>query len=154
MPKIHDNRARSFRAEDSLCLLLARGRLTSHEQFRTRELLSSPVNWSHVLERAYAHGVYPRVYSNLRELGFSGVPDPIRTELKHAYLANAIRNQLLSQELAHLLSQLSDASIPAIPLKGVSLAESLYGDPATRVSTDVDLLVPPPRLDDAIETIR
>ena len=37
MPKIHDNRARSFRAEDSLCLLLARGRLTSHEQFRTRE---------------------------------------------------------------------------------------------------------------------
>src|SRR5499427_6544125 len=152
MPKMHNDC--SFSPEDSLCLLLGRGRLTSYEQVRTRELLSSAVNWSHLLERAYAHGVYPLIYSNLRELGFSGVPDPIRTELKRAYLCNAIRNQLLSQELAHLLSQLGEARIPAIPIKGVSLAESLYGDPASRVSTDIDVLVPPSRLGDAIETIR
>ena|SRR5215469_1834993 len=154
MPKMYDDRSLSFSGEDRLCLLLARGRLTSDEQFRARELLSSPVDWSYVLERAYAHGVYPLVYSNLRELGFPGVPDAIRTELKREYLANAIRNQLLSQELAHLLSQLSDAGIPAIPLKGVSLAESLYGDPAARVSTDVDLFVPARRLNNAIEMIR
>jgi Uncharacterised nucleotidyltransferase len=154
MPKMHDNPSLSFNAEDSLCLLLARGQLTSDEQFRARELLSSPVDWSQVLEKAYVHEVYPLVYSNLRELGFSGVPDAIRTELKCAYLANAIRNQLLSQELAHLLRQLSGARIPAIPLKGVSLAQSLYGDPGNRVSTDIDLLVPPPGLDRAIEIIR
>src|SRR5215469_1388399 len=154
MPKMYDDRSLSFSGEDRLCLLLARGRLTSEEQFRARELLTSPVNWSDVVERAYAHGVYPLVYSNLRELGFDGVPNAIRTELKRAYFANAMCNQLLSQELAHLLRQLSAARIPAIPLKGVSLAESLYGDPATRVSTDIDLLVPPPRRDDAIETIR
>src|SRR5262249_5178307 len=133
MPKMHDSLSESFNPEDSLCLLLARGRLTANEQFHSRELLSSPLDWSHVLERAYAHGVYPLVYSNLRELGFSGAPDAIRTELKRAYLANAIRSQLLSQELARLLSHLSDARIPAIPVKGVSLAESLYGDPASRV---------------------
>src|SRR5262249_2407753 len=125
MLKTHDNPP-----EDRLCLLLARGRLTPDEQFRTRELLSSPINWPQVLEQVYAHGVYPLVYSNLRELGFSGVPDAIRTELKRAHLANTVRNQLLSQELAHLLRQLSDAGIPTIPLKGVFLAESFYGDPA------------------------
>ena len=154
MPKMHDNLSRSFNPEDSLCLLLARGRLTSNEQSRSRELLSSPLDWSHVLERAYTHGVYPLVYSNLRELGFPGVPEAIRTELKRAYLVNAIRSQLLSQELGRLLSQLSDARIPVIPVKGVSLAESLYGDPASRVSTDIDLFVPPAQLDDAIEIIR
>src|SRR5215469_10198685 len=154
MPKMQDNPPVTFDPEDRLCLLLARGKLTSEEQFRTRELLSSPVNWPRVLEQAYAHGVYPLVYSNLRELGFSGVPNAIRTELKRAYLANSVRNQPLSQDLARLLSQLSGARIPAIPVKGVSLAESLYGDPASRVSTDIDLFVPPAQLDDAIETIR
>jgi len=154
MLKMHDNLSLSLNPEDSLCMLLARGRLTAKEQFRSRELLSSPLDWSHVLERAYAHGVYPLVYSNLRELGFSGVPDAIRKELKRAYLANAMRSELLSQELARLLSQFSDARIPAIPVKGVSLAESLYGDPASRVSTDIDLFIPPARLDDAIEIIR
>jgi len=154
MPRMHDDRSLSFPPEDRLCLLLARGRLTPDEQFRTRELLSSPINWPHVLEQACAHGVYPLVYSNLRELGFSGVPDAIRTELKRAYLANSVRSQLLSQELARLLRQLSDAGIPSIPLKGVFLAESLYGDPATRVSTDIDLFVPAARRDRAIEMIR
>lgn len=151
---MHDNRSVSLNPEDSLCLLLARARLTPEEQSEARELLASPVNWPHLVERAYAQGVYPLVYSNLRELGFFGVPDAIGTELKRAYLANAIRNQLLSQELAHLLRRLSDARILAIPLKGIALAESLYGDPATRVSTDIDLLVPPPQRDDAIEIIR
>ena len=74
---MHSNRLISFNTEESLCLLLARGRLTPDDQFRARELLSSPVDWPRVLERAYAHGVYPLVYSNLRELGFAGVPDAI-----------------------------------------------------------------------------
>ena len=151
---MNDNCSPSFTPEASLCLLLAHGRLSPDEQFLARELLSLSVDWSQILDRAYAHGVYPLVYSNLRDLGFSGVPNAIRTELKGACLANAVRSQLLSQELAQLLIRLSDAGIPAIPLKGVALAESLYGDPATRVSTDIDLLVPPPRVDEALELIR
>jgi hypothetical protein len=37
---------------------------------------------------------------------------------------------------------LGDAGIPVIPLKGIALGESLYGDPALRVLTDIDVLVP------------
>ena len=33
-------------------------------------------------------------------------------------------------------------SVPVIPLKGMALAESLYGDAGLRVSSDIDLLVP------------
>ena len=109
---------------------------------RILELLATPLQWPLVLEHAYSHQVYPLLYRSLRELGFPGVPESVQTELKGAYLANAIRNQLLAEELARLLGLLGEAGIPVIPLKGVTLAQSLYGDPAARVCSDIDILVP------------
>jgi hypothetical protein len=48
---------------------------------------------------------------------------------------------------------LGDAGIPAIPLKGIALAESLYGDLALRVCSDLDVLVPPRHAIDAFHII-
>ena len=56
------------------------------------------------MERAYSHQVYPLVYRNLLDLGFPGVPEAVQSELKGLYLANALRNQLLAEELARVLS--------------------------------------------------
>ena len=145
--------SRSLTQEDRFCLLLSRGQFTADERAQAREFLSGPVEWSVLLDRAYAHQVYPLVYRNLRQFGFSAVPHEVQTELKGAYLANALRNQLFSEKLAGLLRVLSDAGISVIPLKGVALAESLYGDPAARVCSDLDLLVPPAHLHRAIEVI-
>jgi Uncharacterised nucleotidyltransferase len=91
--------------------------------------------------------------TNLRQLGFSTVPDVVQNELKGAYPANALRNQLLAEELARLLHLLNDAGIPVFPLKGAPLAQSVYGDPAARVCSDIDIIVPPMRLHRAIEVI-
>src|SRR5207253_1867095 len=55
---------------------------------------------------------------------------------------NAFRNALLTEELVRLLTLLAEAGIPTIPLKGVVLAESLYGYTAARVCNDIDILVP------------
>jgi hypothetical protein len=44
--------------------------------------------------------VYPLLYRNLRNLGFLGVPEAVRAELNGLYLANALRNPLLAEELA------------------------------------------------------
>ena len=129
--------------EDELCLLLARGKLSSEERARTLQFLATPLQWPLILERAYSHQVYPLLYRNLLELGFPGVPHELQTELKSAYLANGFRNQLLAEELARLLKLLGEAGIPVIPLKGVTLAQSLFGDPGARVCSDIDILVPP-----------
>jgi hypothetical protein len=86
--------------EHKLCLLLARGKLNSAERARVVQFLGTPLQWPLLLERAYSHQVYPLVYRNLREVGFSGVPEEVQAELKRAYLANAFRNQLLAEELA------------------------------------------------------
>jgi len=140
--------------EDQLCLLLARGHLTPDLQQRILEFLASALQWPLVLERAYAHQVYPLLYRNLRELGFPGVPDAVQAELKGAFLSNAFHNQLLAEELARLLGLLGEAGIPVIPLKGVALAQSLYGDAALRVCSDIDILVPPNTVPEALGLIR
>jgi hypothetical protein len=129
--------------EDQLCLLLTRGHLNPEVRTRTLQFLANPLQWALILERAYSHQVYPLLYRNLLELGFPGVPHEVQTELKSAYLANAFRNQLLAEELAHLLKVLGEAGIPVIPLRGVTLEQSLFGDPAARVCSDIDILVTP-----------
>lgn len=139
--------------EDQLCLLLGRGRLTPEASARVLELLSSPLQWPVILDRVDSHGVYPLLYRNLRDLGFPGVPDAVQAELKGRFLANALRNQLLAEELARLLSLLADAGIHVIPIKGVALAQALYGETAARVCVDIDILVSPADLAGAIELI-
>jgi hypothetical protein len=139
--------------EDQLCLLLARGQLTPEHQTRIRELLSAPLQWPLILERAQSHQVYPLLYRNLNDPGFRGVPEAVQAELKGLYLANALRNQLLAQELARVLNLLGGAGIRVIPLKGVTLAQSLFGDPAARVCADLDILVPPANVPQAMDLI-
>jgi len=139
--------------EDQLCLLLARGQLTPEVRKRILEFLATSLQWPEVLERAYSHQVYPLLYRNLRDLGFPGVPDAVQAELKGAFRANAFRNKLLAEELAGLLGLLSKGGIRIIPLKGITLANSLYGDPACRVCADIDILVTPDQVPQALDLI-
>ncbi|OFV95371.1 MAG: hypothetical protein A3H28_02200 [Acidobacteria bacterium RIFCSPLOWO2_02_FULL_61_28] len=128
--------------EDRLCLLLAQGQLSQSALEEALGLLAGPLQWDLILERAKAHEVYPLVYWNLKNVGFPGVPESARRELESRFRMNALRNSLCAQELAHLLRALHNAGIPAIPLKGLLLAELLYGDITLRVCGDMDILVP------------
>jgi Uncharacterised nucleotidyltransferase len=139
--------------EDELCLLLARGQLSPEVRTRILQFLAAPLQWPLILERACAHQVYPLLYRNLRDLGFPGVPETVKTELKGIFSANALRNQLLAEELARLLILFDEAGIRVVPLKGVALAQTLYGDTAARVSVDLDILVPAANVTKAIEVI-
>src|SRR5215831_8155469 len=128
--------------EDQLILWLARGTLPACVQEQILALLATPLRWDMLLERAMAHEVYPLLYRNLRQLGFPGVPAQVGTTLEALYKVNAFRNAQLAEELARVLRLLADADIPTIPLKGMTLAASLYGDPTLRVCADIDILIP------------
>ncbi len=129
-------------SEDRLILLLARGGFPPHVQGQTLALLSTQLNWDLILKRATAEGVYPLLYRNLQRLGFAGVPKEASTKLEAMYKINAFRNVHLAEELARVLKLLGGAGIATIPLKGVALAESLYGNITSRVCADIDILVP------------
>jgi hypothetical protein len=84
-----------------------------------------------------------------------GIPTPpeARLELGVAHRDNAILNGLHAHELSRVLEALAAAGIRVIPLKGVALAESLYGDPALRVASDLDILVPAPEVRRAVDAL-
>jgi hypothetical protein len=48
---------------------------------------------------------------------------------------------------------LEDHGIPCLPLKGALLAQRVHGDPGLRPSGDIDLLVPPGRLSEAVDLL-
>ena len=139
--------------EDQLILLLARGALTPHVQAQALVLLAMPLRWDLILEGAVAHEVYPLLYRNLRRVGFPGVPADVCIKLEALYKVNAFRNAHLAEELARVLQLLEGAGIPTIPLKGVTLAESLYGDATLRVCADIDILVPRPMVTQAFRLL-
>jgi hypothetical protein len=139
--------------EDELCLLLARARLSPEAQERALSLLAGPLHWPRLFERAKRYGIFPLLYAALQTLGFAGVPDPVCSEWTKIFRFNAIQNELLGRELARILRLLDDAGIPVMPLKGIALGESLYGDPALRVCADIDVLVPPRHATEAFHLV-
>lgn len=65
----------------------------------------------------------------------------------------AQRNRLFAAETVHLHRALGAAGIPALALKGTSLAQLVYGSPDIKHAGDIDLLVPPDRADDALHVL-
>jgi hypothetical protein len=136
-----------------LCLLLARAQLSPQQRERALSLLAGPVDWPRLFECAKRYELFPLVFTGLRSHDFPGVPVPVRTQWEKIFCFNAIRHELLATELAGILRLLADAGMPAISLKGIALAESLYGDVALRACSDLDVLVPPAHAIEAFHII-
>ena len=137
-----------------LALLLARGNFSAEVARRAAERIHAGVKWDGFLESARTHGLIPLLYHRLKALEFCDVPPHVRRQLTDTFGANAIRNLLLSQELVRVLIQLDTAGVCVIPLKGISLAESLYGDNALRVVADLDILIRPERLETTLHVLQ
>jgi hypothetical protein len=122
-------------AEDAALLALAGG------QPSALDTPSEAIRWDHFLERVTEHCVWPLVRQNAARLGVD-LPSSTQRTLDGLCAATALKNRLFAEELVAALEQLEQAGIPVVPLKGVALAESLFGDPALRASEDIDVLVP------------
>jgi len=140
--------------EEHLCLLLARGDFTDNVSKRAAEQIGAGLRWDRLVERAAAHGLIPLVYHRLRALDYVGVPPPVHRQLKDIVGINAIRNELFAQELVRVLTRLGEAGVAAIPLKGIFLAESLYGDATLRTCADLDILIQPQDLPEGLRLLR
>ena len=112
------------------------------------------LRWDRLLEGAEAEEVYPLVHRNLNRLNFLGVPADVHATLDAWHKANVMRNAVLGRELARVLTLLADEGVPAAPLKGLGLAESLYGDPDLRTCADLDILVSRSDVGRAVELLR
>lgn len=126
--------------EDQLLITLAQQALPEH----LRDHLSSlgkEFNWDRFVQRSLEEDVYPMVCRNILNAGEEFSPPHARDQLRRLYEMNAIRVDILRNELHKILELFSANQIEVVPLKGLALSERLYQDGYLRSSVDIDVLV-------------
>lgn len=97
--------------------------------------------WYALPDLARRHRVAPLLYRQLKECEAADVPSRIVRELRPNYLQTAAKNMRIYRQMSGILRCFHEAHIPVIPLKGLYLAEKVYGNIAVRPMGDVDILV-------------
>lgn len=108
-------------------------------------------DWSALLRLAEQHGVLGVLNEDLVPLDM--LPSDTRMYLRQRRDLERLWDAHLRDTLGPILRAMSDAGLPTIALKGPLLAERLYDDPSTRRSSDLDLLVAPGDLPEALRVL-
>lgn len=115
----------------------------------------SAEEWRDFLSLAAEQRVRPLLWQRIRERGGEGLlPVGVADELRGASRSNTLRNLRLYAELRRLLAALEGEGIPLILLKGIFLAQAVYGDMGLREMNDIDVLARPvdiPRIAEILE---
>ncbi len=102
------------------------------------------VDWPALAHHADGHSLTPLLYDVWKQAGvLSYVPPAVQDQMAQAYCDNSHRNNFIRAELLEIHQILTQANVPHLLLKGWSLVDRLYPDPAYRVLYDHDFLVPP-----------
>ncbi len=139
----------SLRPESELLVWCARTVVTVELKERIRQRVQGPLDWAGLLDLARYHGVGPLLYQNLSMLCSDLVPAESLIQLRQRTQAGALLNRLLAQELVVLCEAFAAHGVPVMPIKGATLAASVYGDLTLRDFSDMDLLVPKGSIADA-----
>ena len=92
--------------------------------------------------------------ARLQELGLTQMAEDLSRRLRPTLDRARSMAQVQSVLTQEVVDELERRSLQAIPLKGVVLAERLYDDRAGRESNDIDILVAPDQLTEAVSVVR
>jgi hypothetical protein len=112
-------------------------------QFQALEALTSD-DWQALLREAEQHSLGPLLYQRLiceRPKPFQ-VPSEIEQKLRQTYYQTLRQNMLAYHLLGQILEHLQKCETRVLLLKGIYLADQIYGDIGLRPMGDLDLLVP------------
>jgi len=104
--------------------------------------LPGRIPWPEIAQLASAEGVASLVRAAVQE---ARLPLPVETAaaLAHDYYLSATASILAAEALAPILAAFARAGVLPLLVKGLALAEGLYGNVALRSTTDIDLVVRP-----------
>jgi hypothetical protein len=100
------------------------------------------INWELFMELTMYHRVYPLVYSNIQKWAEPFVPKKVLQALKAECNRNTILMLYMTCEMERVCRVFTEHAIRPLMLKGLVLADTLYGDISLRTSKDLDILVP------------
>src|SRR5215472_15078693 len=128
-------RQHSVVAEMAFLQALCRARATG-----VVALPSEEPDWNLFLSLAEAHQILPLVWQPLLQ---NRIPRTLVSTLARRQSMHTRRSLLFLSELRRIVRAFDETAIPSVSFKGPLLAMQLYGDPAQRDFTDLDLLVTP-----------
>lgn len=98
--------------------------------------------WDGFLSLAAEQRIRPLLYQRLKERGLAeAVPERVLSALQAAQRQTLLRTMRFQAELANLARTLAEQKIPLIALKGIWLAQTVYGNLGMREMNDIDVLV-------------
>lgn len=134
--------------EDTLLIALARADIqrahgaNESPYDEMSRLMSSRLDWETVMQRARHHGLVALLHRHLRQPALKEfVPADVRLRLRGAVVSLTGRYMWARAELERILTAVNNQGCEPILLRGFSLAETAYEDPALRPFGDIDLLV-------------
>lgn len=123
-----------FSALLQLISAAAQGEAVSH--------LPNNLNWMKINQLANEHAVQPLLGYALRLSSELHCPDKLRQQLIDQMRQFAFSNNVWRESILRLIQKISNASIPALLIKGYAIA-NCYAEPDCRVSSDADILISP-----------
>lgn len=132
----------SLSTEERALLGCARTTLDDGEVNQLSGLLGPSLNWERLLTLSQRHGITPLLFIHfVQTQQFPQVPSTIKETLKQFFRKHALFSQMLGRELGRLMQAFETEKIPAIPIKGPSLAVLAYGAIEKRMFGDLDILI-------------
>jgi hypothetical protein len=140
---VHDDCTLAFPPEFQMLFCCARAQRDERHSERIDRLIRAGLDWDRLVDVARWHGVLPLLHWHLDQICPDAVPGLHRSVLQACFSANAGRAAFQTGELLRVLRILEHDNVPAIPYKGVALAQSLFGRIDLREAGDLDVIVRP-----------
>jgi hypothetical protein len=141
--------------EQQILCLAARTQRPPADEERLLTLLRGPLDWERLWHLGHLHDVLPLLSAGLRPLASQApIPAAWLERAQRRFYATLLRNTALADELGRVCAALAAAGVAVIPVKGVVLGQTIYGNLALRPAADLDILVRPPDLPAARAVLR
>jgi hypothetical protein len=111
-------------------------------------------DWPRLTETLRLRKLLPVLGPRILELAKGSADDAFAEAVRESVEAGRRQGAFLQLISLRVTAMLAEAGIRSTPLKGPLLGEAIHGDPGRRLSTDIDLLVAPDQLEEAVEVVR
>ncbi len=127
--------------EQQLYIQLSTIQLSEKQVVEIIKLINQNPNWKTVSEFAAKHGVASLFYKHFRNQRINEqIPVEVLQFLQKKYFQTLQKNTIIYHEFDKIIDLFKVNNIEVIALKGIALAEIIYGDIALRPMSDIDLL--------------
>ncbi|WP_416828298.1 nucleotidyltransferase family protein [Ectobacillus polymachus] len=111
--------------------------------------------YEQVIEDIEHFAVSSQVYWLLKEQDrLSQTPAFFRERLKRKYEEALYQSMFIKNQLEQILNKMEEMKIEVIPMKGVTFAEKYFGYFGARWTSDIDLLIKPAQVEQAIACVK